>query len=84
MISLKLDVTKLEKHRFFKSDKGSIYCDLVLIERASEWSDGFCVQAVSKEDREKGEKGPIVGNWKKMKSNGPKPVDKDDMEGVPF
>lgn len=65
--SIKLDVTKLDKALFFKGKKGT-YADLTLMENADGpddfGNDGFVSQSVSKEARERGEKGPIVGNWK--------------------
>jgi hypothetical protein len=64
MITIKLDVTKLEKNRFHHGKKG-IYADLILIEHPNDYGDdGFVAQAVSKEEREEGIKGPIVGNWR--------------------
>lgn len=67
MITLKIDVTKLEKNRFHHGKKG-IYTDLALIEHPNDYGDdGFVVQSVSKEEREAGEKGPIVGNWRESK-----------------
>ena len=67
MISIKLDVTKLEKDRFHKGKKG-IYTDLALIEHPNDFGDdGFVVQSVSKEERDQGIKGPIVGNWRELK-----------------
>jgi hypothetical protein len=69
MIIAKIDVTKLDKAHFFKGTKG-IYADLVLIPNKDGvdqyGNDGFVSQGVSKEAREKGEKGVIVGNYKKV------------------
>jgi len=64
MISLKIDVTKIEKQRLFKGEKGT-YLNCVLIETPnSEYSDYMIVQDVSKEERERGVKGTILGNAK--------------------
>ncbi len=69
MIIAKIDVTKLDKSHFFKGQKG-IYTDLMLISNkdgADQYgNDGFVSQGVSKEARDKGEKGKIVGNYKKI------------------
>lgn len=54
--------------------------------------DGFIVQEIGKEAREKGEKGPIIGNWRwHEKKDAPAktaaPADKpaaDDSDDVPF
>ena len=96
MIIAKIDVTKLDKGHFFKGQKG-IYADLVLIpnkEGVDQYgNDGFVSQGVSKEAREKGEKGKIVGNYKKVNRGGdkaePKPTAKvqpdfDNQDDVPF
>lgn len=90
----KIDVTKIKKEHLFKGTKGT-YLDITLVEnktgRDEFGNDGFISQSVSKEAREKGEKGPIIGNWKRAKekvattpapaaSNDGQPVDDD----VPF
>jgi hypothetical protein len=73
MIIAKIDVTKLDKGHFFKGQKG-IYTDLVLIPNKDGTdqygNDGFVSQGVSKEAREKGTKGAIVGNYKKINRGG--------------
>jgi hypothetical protein len=70
MIVLKLDVTKLLKEKFHRGEKG-IYCDLVLIERPDNYgNDGFVAQSVSKEERDAGERGPIVGSWREVAKKG--------------
>ena len=63
MIKLKLDLKKLDKELLFNADSGAVYLDAVLIETPnSNYSDYMIVQDLSKERREAGEKGPIVGN----------------------
>lgn len=67
MIILNIDVKKLKKQFFFEGKKGT-YCELVLMENKNGEDDygnsHFVCQGVSKEDREAGVKGPIVGNAK--------------------
>ena len=72
MISAKIDVTKLDKSAFFKGTKG-VYCDITIIEKPSEYGDGFIVQDLGKERRMAGEKGPIIGNWKEVGTKSPTP-----------
>lgn len=63
-ITLKIDVTKIDKNLLFKGQKGT-YLDIVLFENktASQYGDThYCVQGVTKEDRERGVQGPIIGN----------------------
>jgi hypothetical protein len=94
MIIAKIDVTKLDKTKFHKGQKG-IYADLVLIPNKNGVDqygyDGFVSQGVSKEDRAAGVKGPIVGNYKEIltqpKQQQPvKPVKEphDPDDDVPF
>ena len=67
MIKAKLDLKKLDKELFFNADSGAVYADLVLIETPnSNFSDYMIVQDISKEKREAGEKGPIVGNASRL------------------
>lgn len=67
MIVVRIDVKKLLKQHFYEGEKGT-YCELVLMEnRDGEDQYGnshMVVQGVTKEDREAGVKGPIVGNAK--------------------
>jgi hypothetical protein len=67
-ISIKLDVTKIDKARLFKGEKGT-YLDLttfVELEEADQYGNhGFIAQEQSKEERDSGaEKPPILGNCK--------------------
>jgi hypothetical protein len=68
MIKLKIDVTKLDKTRFFKGAKGT-YADLVIYENDTpdEYGNDFSVkQDCSKEDRDNGVKMPYIGNGKRI------------------
>ena len=61
-IKVKVDVTKLDKDRFFKGKKGT-YCDLVLIPTPeSQFGTWGIVQESTKEERDSGVKMPFVGN----------------------
>ncbi len=66
-ILVKIDVTKIDKSRLYEGKKG-VYLDAVLFENKDGESkygdDGFVVQSLSQEDRAKGEKGAIIGNWR--------------------
>ena len=64
MITLKIDVTKITKERLYKGEKGT-YLNCVLVETPnSEYSDYMIVESTSKDEREKGVKGSILGNGK--------------------
>jgi len=66
-ISIKLDVSKIDKSRLFKGDKGT-YLDLTtfidLDQQDQYGNNGFIAQSVTKEERERGEQGAILGNSK--------------------
>lgn len=64
-ISIKLNVSKVEKQRLFKGKSGT-YLDAVLIPTPNNehGNDFMIVQGVSKEEREAGIKCPIIGNAK--------------------
>lgn len=100
MITGKIDVTKITKSRLFKGAKGT-YLDIVLIETPnSQYGDYMIVESVTKEEREAGKKGPILGNAKilgqrapQQQSAPPKQTETqtttvmkgaDDMGDVPF
>lgn len=65
-ITGKLDVTKIKKEFLFKGAKGT-YLDIALIPTPdSEYGEWMIVQSLPKENREAGEKGPILGNAKRI------------------
>jgi len=96
-VNIKLDVTKLNKERFFQGKKGK-YVDLTAFidtEQTGEYGDnGTVSQSTSKEERQNGTRLPICGNVKvfykdeqeshtpPVSQPGPGPED-DDMD-VPF
>lgn len=67
MIRAKIDVKKINKDLLFVGQKGT-YLDVAFMDNRDGTdqygNDGFIVQDVSKEAREAGEKGPIIGNWR--------------------
>jgi hypothetical protein len=77
MIGLKINVTRILKDRMHKGEKGT-YLDLTLMENKDGpdqyGNDGFVVQDLGKEARERGEKGSILGNWRRLgkKQSAPK------------
>lgn len=66
-ISVKLDVTKIDKSRIFEGKKGK-YLDLttfVDLDNLDEYgNNGFISQSVSKDEQSSGVKTPILGNVK--------------------
>lgn len=66
IISVRLDVTKIDKAKLFKGEKGT-YLDIVLLMRDQPdayGNHGMVVQQVTKEERAAGVKGAILGNAK--------------------
>ena len=66
-IRLKIDVTKIEKERLFKGQKGTYLdatCFIDIHEEDQYGNHGFIAQDVTKEERDAGTRGPILGNVK--------------------
>jgi len=99
-LNIKIDVTKLDKARFFKGKKGT-YADLTCFidtENVSEYGDnGTVSQAITAEERHDGLKLPILGNAKVFYTDAgnkqqsqpkpnyqPPPPDDDSSFDVPF
>lgn len=67
MITIRLDVTKINKARLFKGEKGT-YLNCTLIETPnSEYGDYMIVEETTKAERDAGTKGTILGNGKIIK-----------------
>ena len=66
-ISLKIDVSKIDKNRLFKGAKG-VYLDctaFVDLDDLDQYGNsGMITQDVTKEEKDSGTKGPILGNSK--------------------
>jgi hypothetical protein len=98
-ISVKIDVSKIDKSRLYKGQKGT-YLDLTTFINTSELdqydNNGFISQSMTKEEREGGvEKTPILGNVKVFYNEelvaepAPQPAKPDsttfaDLEEIPF
>lgn len=73
-IAIKIDVTKIEKQRLFPGKNGRKYLDAVLFleDQPDQYGQsGMIVQSVSKEERQAGVKGPILGNVKVIGQQAP-------------
>lgn len=84
-INLKIDVTKIDKERLFKGSKGT-YLDAVVFlndEPDQYGNNGMIVQSVSKEERERGFRGEILGNCKVFGGNGSQPTPVSRSQPVP-
>lgn len=100
MITLNIDVTKIDKTAIYDGKKGK-YLALTLIENRDGTdqygNDGFVTQDLGKERRLAGERGPILGNYKNLdKASKPSPSqhqqakanayqpDEDEDDEIPF
>jgi len=64
MITLNINVSLINKDRLYEGKKGK-YLDAVLIETPnSDFGDYMIVESISKEEREAGGRGTILGNAK--------------------
>jgi len=72
-LSVKLDVSKIDKSRLFKGEKGT-YLDLttfINLDEADQYGNhGFISQSVTKEEREQKVQTPILGNVKAFYTEG--------------
>lgn len=67
MITVKIDVMKIDKSKLFHGKNGAKYLDIVLIDSSQNdkfGNDYMVIQQNTKEEREKGIKGAILGNGK--------------------
>lgn len=83
MIKLKIQTWKIDKSHLYEGKNGK-YLNCVLIENKdgqSEYGDdGFIVQDVTKEAREAGERGPIIGNYRHLETKGGSKAGKSNNE----
>ncbi len=87
-ITIKIDVNKIDKSKLFAGKKGT-YLDVVLIPTPNNQygNDYMAVQGISKEEREAGIKGEVLGNAnlnKKKQGGAPKPAAVSAESDVPF
>ena len=80
MISLKIDVDKIDQERLYKGVKGT-YLNAVLIPTPnSEYGDYMIVEDISYDERQAGKKGTILGNAKILvKKNEPQNSDPENL-----
>lgn len=88
MQAININLSKIEESDIIHGAKGK-YVDLILLENRNGpdqyGNDGFVVQQISKERRAAGERGPIVGNWKRISLREEVPASKEEAEAdIPF
>lgn len=84
MISIMINVDKINKDKLYKGEKGT-YLNAVLIPTPnSQYGDYMVVESISKEEREAGGKGVILGNGKKFGSPTDTPTGENKKGDLPF
>jgi len=79
MIKIKINVNNIDKNRLFKGEKGT-YLNAVLIPTPdNQYNDYMIVEDISKEERERGTKGNILGNAKEFKSDSQQHTKQDNQ-----
>ena len=81
LISLSIDVSKIDPKRLYKGKKGQyLSATLFLKEEVDQYgNNGFIVESITKEEREAGKKGTILGNAKFMASVSSKQEEPGDL-----
>ncbi len=84
ILSAKIDVTKILKDKMFKGAKGT-YLDISILENkggTDQYGNDFLIiQDIGKEARERGEKGPILGNGKyRVRDSQPAPAQQESSQ----
>lgn len=88
IISLSIDVTKIDKERLYRGKKGTYLNANVVLkdEKDSYGNDGFVSEKISQEERESGVKGAILGNAKIVfdSDDEKKPEEQVFTDDIPF
>lgn len=88
VINISINVSKISKDKLFEGKKGK-YLNATLIPTPnSEYGDFMIVESISKEERQSGKQGIILGNGKfaaKGKQKPAKPAgNESDQDDIPF
>ena len=93
-VNLSIDVTKLDKSKFFKGKNGGVYANLTVFvdtEKDQYDNNGGIQQQLTKEERDQGIRAPYLGNakifWTDSSNPEPKPLEPTlslEEEDVPF
>lgn len=88
-LSLKIDCKKIDKSKLFNSEKGASYLDAAIImkDEPDQYGNiGMIVQNTSKEERDAGIKGAILGNVKYIEKKQSLPATKpaESIDDLPF
>lgn len=89
-VALKIDVTKIDKAKLFKGQKGT-YLDATIfldLGEADQYGNhGMITQQVTKEEKDAGVKGAILGNgkivWREGEARQPAPRQQQSQQAAP-
>lgn len=90
VLNASIDLTKIDKSKIIVGKKGGQYINLAVIETpTNEYSSHMIVLSTTKEEREKGVRGEIIGSVKKWDNEGSNPQSKatpavEDSSSLPF
>jgi len=90
LIAVSVDVSKIDKTKLHRGQKG-VYLDVILMPRDDQYGNHYmAVQSLPKEDRDRGERGAILGNGKfigearQPQQDNPLPPLDDEPSNLPF
>lgn len=83
--NFKINVTKINKSKLFKGENGT-YLNGTLILNDEQKGEGFIVEQQTKDERDKKERGNILGNFKliEIKENNNTQEQKQPEDDLPF
>lgn len=84
IIQLKIDVTKIDKKRLYKGEKGTYLTAALLLNDETDkfGNNGMILEQITKEERQAGHKGTILGNAKILERKQPDAIQTVEAEEI--
>lgn len=84
IIQLKIDVTKIDKKRLYKGEKGTYLTAALLLNDDTDkfGNNGMILEQITKEERQAGHKGTILGNAKILERKQPDTIPTVEAEEI--
>lgn len=84
IIQLKIDVTKIDKKRLYKGEKGTYLTAALLLNDDTDkfGNNGMILEQITKEERQAGHKGTILGNAKILERKQPDAIPTVEAEEI--
>lgn len=73
MIEIKIDVKKIDKSRLYAGKQGTYLTAVLIPTPDGKYGDYMIVEGITKEEREAGQKGTILGNGKNLQKKASEP-----------